>query len=101
VRRTAEDSEDAKGTLILADGAVCREVDSEKLIFEIRSLAGTVGLQVRCGKDNGRRPHPVSLEMMVTAPGGAQRDRLLEAHGSRYSCVGEWLISFAVLWVGQ
>jgi len=44
--RTSEDADVAKGTLILADGARCREIDNEKLIFELSSVAGTVSLQV-------------------------------------------------------
>lgn len=43
--RTSEEAEQAKGTLILADGAVCREVDNEKMVFELSSVAGTVSLQ--------------------------------------------------------
>ena len=43
--RTSEEAEQAKGTLILADGAVCREIDNEKMVFELSSVAGTVSLQ--------------------------------------------------------
>lgn len=67
----------AKGTLILADGAVCRELDNEKLEFELSSVAGTVGLRVRVGLKTGLVVTSVCVCVCVCVGHSARRLSIL------------------------